>query len=65
MATTHTGPMVRMKGRMVSLAECELRSKARKTRTVPYTRKTNATPMPVTTFQLTSDGMVEEGGEFK
>ena len=35
MASAHTGPIVMTKGRIVSLAEFELRSKARNTSTVP------------------------------
>ncbi len=34
-ATAQTGAMVMMKGRIVSLFECDTRSKARKTMTVP------------------------------
>ncbi len=34
-ASAHTGPIVMMVGRIVSLAELELRSKARKTSTLP------------------------------
>ena len=34
-ATAQTGAMVMMKGRMVSLFECDTRSNARKTMTVP------------------------------
>ena len=34
-ATIQTGAIVMMKGRMVSLFECETRSKASKTATVP------------------------------
>ena len=34
-ASAQTGAMVMMKGRIVSLPECETRSNARKTMTVP------------------------------
>jgi len=44
-------------GRIVSLAECESRSNASKTRTVPNSSTANATATQVTVFQLT-DGMV-------
>ena len=49
--------MVITNGRMVSLAECELRSKASKTRTVPNIKTTKAMPMPTRVFQATH-GMV-------
>jgi|GraSoi013_1_20cm_4_1032433.scaffolds.fasta_scaffold41041_2 hypothetical protein len=42
-ATAQTGAMVMTKGRIVSLFECETRSNARKTMTVPYSRRMNAT----------------------
>ena len=40
MATIQTGAMVIRNGRMVSLAEWESRSNARKTSTVPYDKST-------------------------
>src|SRR5438105_3890770 len=51
-ATTQTGAIVMTKGRRVSLAEFELRSKARKTSTVPYKRTMNATATPAGTSHL-------------
>jgi hypothetical protein len=42
-ATAQTGVIVIKKGRIVSLAEWEFRSKAMKTRTVPIISKTNPT----------------------
>ena len=45
-ATAHTGAMVIRKGRMVSLLECELRSKAMKTITVPKRRRTKPAISP-------------------
>src|SRR5437879_10149333 len=53
MASAHTGPMVIRNGRMVSLAECESRSKAWNTRTVPNTRAAKARATPPT-LSLTS-----------
>ncbi len=51
-AASHTGPMVRTKGRSVSLAECERPSKARNTTTEHATSATAPTPrtirLPVT-----------------
>jgi hypothetical protein len=41
-ATAQTGAMVMTKGRIVSLFECETRSNARKTMSVPYSRRMNA-----------------------
>ena len=41
MATAQTGAIVMMNGRMVSLAECESRSKAMNTATVPKIREAN------------------------
>ena len=46
MASAQTGPIVITKGRMVSLTEWELRSKASNTRTVPYRRTASATETP-------------------
>ena len=43
MATVQTGAMVITNGRMVSLAEFELRSNAMKTMTVPIIRRTKPT----------------------
>ena len=40
MATAQTGAIVIMNGRIVSLLECELRSNAMKTMTVPSRRRT-------------------------
>ena len=42
-ATTQTGVIVMRKGRIVSLAECESRSNAMKTITVPITSRANPT----------------------
>ena len=39
MAIAQTGAIVMTKGRMVSLTECESRSKAMNTATVPYSRE--------------------------
>ncbi|TME05617.1 MAG: LLM class F420-dependent oxidoreductase [Chloroflexi bacterium] len=52
MATAQTGAMVITNGRIVSLAECELRSKASKTRTVPNSSTTNAMPTQTRVFAL-------------
>ena len=46
-ASAQTGPIVMMKGRIVSLAEFELRSKAWKTSTLPKTRTANAAATPI------------------
>jgi len=43
MATAHTGAIVITNGRIVSLLECELRSNAMKTMTVPSMRRTKPT----------------------
>jgi len=43
MATAQTGAMVITNGLIVSLAECELRSNAMKTMTVPIMRRTKPT----------------------
>ena len=47
MQITQTGAIVMTNGRIVSLAELETRSNARKTATVPYSR--TAKPMPIGT----------------
>src|SRR5712691_2758057 len=53
-ASAHTGPIVMMNGRMVSLAECESRSKAMKTRTVPYASTARAIPTIPNVFTFIS-----------
>ena len=47
-----------MKGRIVSLAELELRSKASKTATVPYSRTISATATKPSDFMFMATGMV-------
>ena len=61
MATAHTGPIVMMNGRIVSLAELELRSKASKTATVPYSKKMSATASQPAVFRFMARGMVDRG----
>jgi F420-dependent oxidoreductase-like protein len=56
--SAHTGAMVMRNGRMVSLAECESRSNARNTSTVPYASTTKATPTAERDFQFAIEGMV-------
>ena len=46
MVSAQTGPIVITKGRMVSLAELELRSNAWNTRTVPKRRTASASATP-------------------
>ena len=53
-----------MNGRMVSLAECESRSKAMKTRTVPYASAAKATPTNPTVLTVISQGMLGEMSGF-
>jgi hypothetical protein len=45
-ATAQTGSMVMRKGRSVSLAECDVRSKAAKTNILPTSRTANAAMTP-------------------
>ena len=47
-AKAQTGPIVITNGRTVSLPEWELRSKAKKTSTVPYRRTARASATPAT-----------------
>jgi len=48
-----------MNGRMVSLAECESRSNAMKTRTVPYASTAKAIATNPSDFRFISTGMVD------
>src|SRR5258708_34303705 len=50
--SAQTGPMVMTKGRIVSLAELELRSKAWNTSTVPSSRTASASTTPPTDDHL-------------
>ena len=59
MASAQTGPIVMMNGRIVSLAECESRSKAMNTRTVPYMSTANAIPTAPRALRFISNGMVD------
>jgi hypothetical protein len=64
MATAQTGAIVMTNGRIVSLAELELRSKASNTATLPYARRRNAMASAATSFQLMAKGMVDRAPVF-
>ena len=64
MATAQTGAIVMTNGRIVSLAEFELRSNASNTATVPYARRRNATASAATSFQFIAKGMVDRASVF-
>jgi hypothetical protein len=57
-ATAQTGAIVMTNGRMVSLAEFELRSKASNTATVPNSRRSKATASAAISLQFIAQGMV-------
>lgn len=64
MARTQTGPMVRTNGRMVSLAELDVRSNASNTATVPYSSSASPTASNAYSLQFTVNGMVDLGSVF-
>ena len=63
-ASAQTGPIVITKGRIVSLLEWELRSKAKKTRTVPYSRMARASETPATLVHFMSGQRLSEATSY-
>ena len=63
-ATAQTGAIVITNGRIVSLAELEIRSKASNTATVPKSRSSEPAASAAISFQFIAQGMVDRAPVF-